>query len=172
MLCFFRCKNTLFIFAEIVSRKIVSQHPFVARGIGCVDVQLPELHQHFVAVVVGHEVTEVVDVALQRVVEPVGGGALDIDFGAGRPSALGGHTVPWLAVTHSVLAEDSVDGHLEAHGLQISVTLPQHVAHLRAQPAFSLAGITPGLVGVRSTFVLDNACFRGVKTYITYLVDI
>ena len=78
MLCFFRRKNTLFIFAEIVSRKIVSQHPFVARGVGCVDVQLLELHQHFVAVVVGHEVTEVVDVAFQRVVEPVGGGALDI----------------------------------------------------------------------------------------------
>ena len=53
MLCFFRRKNTLFIFAEIVSRKIVSQHPFVARGVGCVDVQLLELHQHFVAVVVG-----------------------------------------------------------------------------------------------------------------------
>ena len=53
MLCFFRRKNTLFIFAEIVSRKIVSQHPFVACGVGCVDVQLLELHQHFVAVVVG-----------------------------------------------------------------------------------------------------------------------
>jgi len=60
----------------------------VARGVGCVDVQVLELNQHFVAVVVGHEVTEGVDVALQRVMEPVGGCALDVDLGAGRPSAL------------------------------------------------------------------------------------
>lgn len=68
MLCFFRRKNTLFIFAEIVSRKIVSQHPFVARGVGCVDVQLLELHQHFVAVVVG-TVSECKDTKLLKAIQ-------------------------------------------------------------------------------------------------------
>ena len=85
------------------------------------DVQPLELHQHFVAVVVGHKVTEGFHVALQGGVEPVAHGALDIDFVCGRLAALGGHTVARLAIAYSVLAENTVYRHLETDGLQVAV---------------------------------------------------
>ena len=115
----------------------------MACGVGRVHVQLPELHQHLVAVVVGHEVAEGPEVALQGGVEPVAGGALDVDLAGGRPAALGGHPVPGLPVAHTVFAEDAVYGHPEAHGVEVAVALAQHVARFGAQAAATAVSCSP-----------------------------
>lgn len=110
----------------------------MARCIGCVGLQSLELHQHFVAVVVGYEVAEGFHVAIQWGVEPVAHAAPDVGVCRCRLAAFSGDSVARLPVTHTILAEDAVHGHLETNRLQVAVPFAQRVGGLVFQCFYDL----------------------------------
>ncbi len=118
--------------------------------------QLRNIDEHFVAIIIGGNVSQRLRILFQRVAHPVGWRAADVGLGTSARLR--------LAVADTVCAEYSVHRELEPDAFHIAVSFSQHIAHLAGEFVLRLPVVPAFHVGVRF-LVLMSDNFDYVKTH-------